>query len=1086
MLNQIQIKKLSAATLTDIRAIVGGINGDRLICFCAATGTMYRYVTAGSAFGADNSTSVLATGDGGNTRWIGIAGTYNHYVNTTSGLAATDIQAGIDELTKDISPQRTYFVSPSFTDNTSTRRFSTITAARNHARTQSHTQLNPGAICVYTGIYIEELVWDLPCDYVHLISPGSSAVVLVGQNAPAFDLRVSHCEVRNITFLALGSYPTVRVSGIGLNSALTLCNELRTDMISHFANATRHTTGQQSTAGFNAACTDLTTLLALSGQLLTAYATHNADAILPSGWAYHNQRATTKALVSAVTPTTLVQAITRLTDLKAKYNDHEDETVGHNSTVSVVADQTIAANPAVGNYYAQFWDCFSQGTGSSDHAFTFAPSAFALCYRSGFYNVDETVKSITVENNAETDAQFYQCFVNGKMSVDGGSIRAVDTETRGTITMNDSSNLTAFVCRCSTISDSVVIANTIGNFTATGCEFVSGGGYDTVVVTAQPTSGAINTCSFRYSGTSPTYSVRADINYLWTGTGNTFARGNGSATGFYSRNILTTSRDVGHSGSTTYRLISDANLAAAVGDSVVLDDANDYTGQVTLKSGVNYFSKSGIPESCIVTNASSPILFASGFTGCLVKGIKFVCSTAGADMMDLPGLGANANKLTFDNCIFLEGILKHSAPATAGTYNIQNCQLQRATVTSTVLDFTQISANGPHEYNITSNYIYGRSIWAMQNATAGINCYITKNTLIGRTDFSCYASAGNVYLTFSNNQCQSPYALALLDNTGVVNVLAIDGNNCSSIVGPIFYFRKGPNWQGFMTKNYMNTAIPGLGAEIWIDTCTVDTSIGGGSFVFEGNVLYGVECVNGGKFYFGNAIKNVMGGKDCFTTLWMALLSTRAGDTIVLNDNTVPDGYWSTQYWPTACKFTIQGNGYSITETNAPLFICNDAAIDVTFKNVVINGSIGLTLGKVTLDSDCVLNGCVNELAGGTTSTKLTARMGAKLLGTTTYHNPILISDADPTTLCDGAYIKGYTGYGAIYWNNVNNNSVQIKNSTILHGSLSTNNPFENTGTLTVSYKSHHNLYNSDPELNPEYTNAIAAAYDVYSINGDY
>lgn len=161
----------------------------------------------------------------------------------------------------------------------------------------------------------------------------------------------------------------------GLSSAITLANELRTDIIAHFANATRHTTGQQSTATIEAAATDLETLLALAGSELTLFAAHNTDAILASGWAYHTAQAADKVLTSAVTPVTLVEAVTRLNDLKAKYNDHEDETTGHGDVGTVAADQTAASDAAYGaanlvpiagvaSGDIVFWSILDDGTGN--------------------------------------------------------------------------------------------------------------------------------------------------------------------------------------------------------------------------------------------------------------------------------------------------------------------------------------------------------------------------------------------------------------------------------------------------------------------------------------------------------------------------------------------------------------------------------------------------------------------------------------------------------------------------------------------------------------------------------------------------
>jgi hypothetical protein len=44
----------------------------------------------------------------------------------------------------------------------------------------------------------------------------------------------------------------------------------------------------------------------------------------------------------------LQEAVTRLNDLKAKYNDHEDETIGHADAATVAADQVAATDAAYG------------------------------------------------------------------------------------------------------------------------------------------------------------------------------------------------------------------------------------------------------------------------------------------------------------------------------------------------------------------------------------------------------------------------------------------------------------------------------------------------------------------------------------------------------------------------------------------------------------------------------------------------------------------------------------------------------------------------------------------------------------------
>lgn len=133
----------------------------------------------------------------------------------------------------------------------------------------------------------------------------------------------------------------------GLSSAITLANEIRTDIISHFANTTRHPTAAHPTTTIGAVATNLGTLLTLTASMLTLYAAHNTDAVLSSGWAYHDAQTAAKALIAATAPTNLQEAIIDLNDLKAQYNDHEDETTGHGGS-AVTADQVASANAAYG------------------------------------------------------------------------------------------------------------------------------------------------------------------------------------------------------------------------------------------------------------------------------------------------------------------------------------------------------------------------------------------------------------------------------------------------------------------------------------------------------------------------------------------------------------------------------------------------------------------------------------------------------------------------------------------------------------------------------------------------------------------
>lgn len=183
--------------------------------------------------------------------------------------------------------------------------------------------------------------------FVGNASGKAAAVTLQG------DVTITNAGVASLALpkmvAANGGYTMTREENIaGLLSAITLANEIRGDFIAHAADE-RHTTAKQDTSAIPAASTDLATLKTLAGALLTAYATHNADMILDADWAYHTAKGKDSALTSADAPTTLAECITRLNDLKVKYNDHEDETTGHAGGDSVEANQVAATNAAYGD-----------------------------------------------------------------------------------------------------------------------------------------------------------------------------------------------------------------------------------------------------------------------------------------------------------------------------------------------------------------------------------------------------------------------------------------------------------------------------------------------------------------------------------------------------------------------------------------------------------------------------------------------------------------------------------------------------------------------------------------------------------------
>ncbi len=156
----------------------------------------------------------------------------------------------------------------------------------------------------------------------------------------------------------------------GLSSSITLANSIKATMNLHYADVTEHTSGADTAITTDDA-SDLATILALTGAMLTSYEAHDDDAILASSWAYHVAQGTEKALTSAVTPTTLTEAVTRLNNLKAQLNDHMDDDTAHTDGDSAQEAESDAAMGAVvdapvtgaATSDAVSWSIIDDGTG---------------------------------------------------------------------------------------------------------------------------------------------------------------------------------------------------------------------------------------------------------------------------------------------------------------------------------------------------------------------------------------------------------------------------------------------------------------------------------------------------------------------------------------------------------------------------------------------------------------------------------------------------------------------------------------------------------------------------------------------------
>lgn len=134
--------------------------------------------------------------------------------------------------------------------------------------------------------------------------------------------------------LADGEYLIARVEHdheVGLSSAITLANSIKTKFNLHVSDAGEHTTAIDTA---NYVTTDdastLETLLTLVDDLTAKYDAHEGDSELGAAWVYHAaQEAGNVSLAATTAVTTLPAAIKRLNDMKTKFNAHDADGTAH-------------------------------------------------------------------------------------------------------------------------------------------------------------------------------------------------------------------------------------------------------------------------------------------------------------------------------------------------------------------------------------------------------------------------------------------------------------------------------------------------------------------------------------------------------------------------------------------------------------------------------------------------------------------------------------------------------------------------------------------------------------------------------------
>jgi len=117
---------------------------------------------------------------------------------------------------------------------------------------------------------------------------------------------------------------------IGLSSAITLAEALRVNLNAHAADGDEHTAADATNFPLTSPeATNLASLITLVTEMLTDFDAHEADDDAGAGSYHDAQEAEDATLDSTAAPTTLAECITRLNDIKEKFNIHDADATSH-------------------------------------------------------------------------------------------------------------------------------------------------------------------------------------------------------------------------------------------------------------------------------------------------------------------------------------------------------------------------------------------------------------------------------------------------------------------------------------------------------------------------------------------------------------------------------------------------------------------------------------------------------------------------------------------------------------------------------------------------------------------------------------
>jgi hypothetical protein len=250
------------------------------------------------------------------------------------------------------------------------------------------------------------------------------------------------------------------VAATETTNAVTLANELRTDMLAHFADVSiYHQTADTAAAALVTApaATNLTTLLALTNVLVAAYELHYRDSIKGAPtYHYVDPQGSTHnpivypidpKLVSTATATTLLEAVDRLNDLRKCFNHHDGDIDTHGSApvgtyqITSALVGPLTSGPAFSNSLAPLYDLANALKAQfNNHVFAFT----SVAYLNGdVTNGSDTITNITPNTTNVSAGMFVRQWSGDTTLVFGDApTGAVISKTATTIKLSSTATAT--------------------------------------------------------------------------------------------------------------------------------------------------------------------------------------------------------------------------------------------------------------------------------------------------------------------------------------------------------------------------------------------------------------------------------------------------------------------------------------------------------------------------------------------------------------------------------------------------------------------------------------------------------------------